>query len=211
MKFLILLPGLLFFYLANTFAQDTLKKTKPITTNPIIYAETSIGAGLAGVQGFQFGLGLNYQLNKGLFTLRYIRLQDLSITVLPLAPVVFLPGIRNNGSLDEYALMYGLRLINGGHSFSFSAGISTNNRIINYKDDHNQSHSTESRYAGIPFEANFLLFKPTRQRIRIYDIIPVGKPTAFGGSIGLKLAGNVSQRSYLAMGLVFGMGYHKHY
>jgi hypothetical protein len=197
-----ILLALLCLLVLNTYGQDSLKKT-----NPIIYLDYGIGFGETGVSGIQFNAGLNYQYKKSLFTVRVINITDLKTSVVVLTPFFALPEIKFNGSLSEYAALYGLRFINGGHSFSFSVGLSMNDRVaLSPSGQH-----IESTYVGVPFETNVLWFKAKKERYRIYGIVPVGKPTSLGGSVGFKLAGNVSQHSYMSLALVFGPGYHKQY
>jgi hypothetical protein len=211
-----LLLAVITFLLVTTWrctAQDTTKIAPPIAikTNPILYGDVGLGFGIAGAKGPQISTSLNHQLKRNLFTLRFIAIADLDLNVISIGPFVALPGIKDNGNLQEYALLYGQRFINNGHAFSVALGASANTRVFKFMDTNQQKQRIEEHYIGLPFEVNIMWFKAAKRRFRIYHIIPVGKPTGFGGSIGFKFAGNISQHSYAALGLVYGLGYHKHY
>ncbi len=187
----------------RTLGHDTIKKT-----NPIIFGEIGIGFALAGVSGPQAGFSFNYQIKHQLITLRYTGVADIKIAVL--APIIPIP--IDQGHLDEFAVLYGLRSVKEGQSLSFSLGLSQNTHVIKYNNENYQElYRTNNSYIGLPFEFNIKWFKKDKERYHIYYLIPVGKPTAFGNSFGLKLSGNLSNYSYLAFGIVFGLGYHKHY
>ncbi|MCO5934156.1 hypothetical protein NAF17_01275 [Mucilaginibacter sp. RB4R14] len=221
MKQLLFIATLSFLITTFAAAQDSLKTivVKPdsvtiapkVKTNLIIYGDVGLGFGVAGAKGPQISTSINYQFSHNLFTLRYIGIADLDLNFTLLSPFTAIPGIKDNGSLSEYALLYGLRFPKDGHAFSFALGASTNNRVIKYKDTNNQNQRIEEHYVGLPFEINIMWFKKSKERFRIYHIIPVGGPTGFGGSIGFKLSGNVSKHSYAALGIVYGLGFHKQY
>ncbi|MES2060751.1 MAG: hypothetical protein V4456_02445 [Bacteroidota bacterium] len=194
-------------------AQDTALITQPaaVKTNPIIYGDVGFGFGIAGAKGPQITTSLNHQFKRNLFTFRFVAIADLDLNVISIGPFVALPGIKDNGNLQEYALLYGQRFVTNGHAFSVSLGASANTRVFKFTDSNNQKQRIAEHYIGLPFELNIMWFKTAKRRFRIYHIIPVGKPTGFGGSIGFKFSGNISQHSYAALGLVYGLGYHKHY
>lgn len=105
--------------------------------------------------------------------------------------------------------MYGKRYIEDGFSYHFSGGISYNS--LRDKDD-NLNKNTTVNYVGFPLEVGLSWFKSRRQRFRIlYGLIPVGKPTGFGRSFGIKMYANFTKRTYFGIGLNFGLGYHKKY
>ena len=216
MKSLILLPAIALLSSLKTFSQETLKtdtlKQLIITgkTHPIIYGGADIGAGLAGATGLEIGLSLNYQLRRQLFTVRYVGIVNFSIKAIG-SPIPLFPGVQDNGSLEETGALYGHRYVNGGHAFSFSAGLSKSTRIIKNKDNIQLPPRIEDHYVGVPFEFNMMWFKSNKRRYRVYGLIPVGKPTGFGSSIGFKLGGNISKYSYLSLGLTSSLGYHKQY
>jgi hypothetical protein len=205
MKHFLLFSAALFLFLLNGYGQDSLKR------NPIIYGELGGGFAIGGIGGLEGNFNLNYQVKKSLFTLRILGVADLAVSPVETSPFTYLPGLENTGSLTEYGALYGWRFIDGGHSFSFSAGASLTDRTFIYRMSNHQKVQIESKFIGLPFEANVLWFKSHKSRYRLYHIIPIGKPTGFGSSIGFKLAGNVSQHSYLTLGLVLGLGYHKQY
>ncbi|MDF2432011.1 MAG: hypothetical protein JWP44_1642 [Mucilaginibacter sp.] len=161
---------ILIFFSAAAFSQDTLK------TNQVIYWDAGFGVPLTGADGIQLNTSLNYQVKKNLFTLRLIEIESYKSATKPLSPYTLWPGFTNSGNMTEVDFLYGLRMVSRGHSFSLSAGLSFNDKTTNYTDDHDQKQYTESRYPGIPFEINVLWFKSSKQRYRIYNIFPVGKP-----------------------------------
>ena len=177
-------------------------------SNPIIYLEESLGGAFGSAGGFGLGLGLNYQAKQHLFTIRYVGTSRIRISIA--APIVPIPILKVKNSLEEVALLYGLRFIDGGEGYSFSLGASWND-YYQYFDRRGNVDQKNDTYFGVPFEANMKWFKGKKERFRIYGLIPVGKPTALGGSIGFKLFGNVSRHSYAGIGLSFGIGYHKVY
>ncbi len=204
MKHLAVILCVITLFIGKIFAQDTVK------TNPIIFGEGYFGAALAGLSGYYLGANFNYQVKNSLLTFRVSTIPDLDLKIL--SPIIPLPYFVDNGHADEYSLLYGLRKVKNGHSFSFSAGVSYNYRLVSTYDNNNQFlYQNQHNYAGLPFELNIKWFKKDKSRYRIYYVFPVGKPTGFGRSFGLKLSGNVSKYSYLAIGLVGGLGYHKHY
>lgn len=196
---------------SQVFGQDSVKTSEQVAvkTNPIIFGEIGFGFALAGISGPQATFGLNYQIKNSLLTARYTGIADLKLSVL--APIIPFPILVDQGHADEYAVLYGLRSIKEGRSLSFSLGISENVRIAKYTDFNNQQYINKSSYVGLPFEINVKWFKKKKERYKIYYVFPVGKPTGLSQSFGLKLSGNLSKSSYLAFGLVAGLGYHKHY
>lgn len=199
------LTAICFLYALNSFGQDSLKKT-----NPIIYLEYCFGLPLNQL-GVQLNLDLNYQVKGNLYTLRFVGAGYFDVGTVALSPINYIPTISDKGGLSEYGVLYGRRFIEDGESFSFSAGLSFNDRTGYTAGINNQQRHYESYYIGLPFEVNWLAFKARKRKYHIYSIIPVGKRTAFGNSIGFKISGNVSQHGYLALGLIYGIGYHKQY
>jgi hypothetical protein len=205
MRLRLFFTGLGILYSLNGFSQDSLKKT-----NPIIYFETCFSLPLNEL-GVQLNLDLNYQVKGNLYTLRFVGAAYFDVGTVALSPVNYFPTISGKGGLEEYGVLYGRRFIEGGQSFSFSAGLSLNDRTGYTAGMNNQQRHYESYYIGIPFEVNWLAFKGRKRKYHIYSIIPVGKPTAFGNSIGFKISGNASQHGYVALCLIYGIGYHKAY
>ncbi|RYY07904.1 MAG: hypothetical protein EOP43_01810 [Sphingobacteriaceae bacterium] len=204
MNRLLLMFCIITVFIKSVYAQDTVK------TNPIIFGEGFIGGPIAGLSGIYIGLNANYQLKNNLFSFRISTIPDFDSRII--SPFIPFPYFIDNGHADEYSLLYGLRSIKNNHSFSFSVGASYNYRLINTYDDQDQLLTQNKyNYAGLPFELNVKWFKNNKSRYRIYYFFPVGKPTGFGRSFGLKLSGNISKYSYVAFGLVGGLGYHKHY
>ena len=191
-------------FVCNTYAQDSAK------TNPIIFGDMVIGGTVAGLHGLLIGVSANYQIKHSFVTIKATHTTDPEPVIL--SPVLPLPYFINHEHTDEYGLLYGYRYIKNGFSFSFSAGVSYNDHAVNYYDRYNSLTATaNNQYAGIPFEADVRWFKRRKERYRIFYFFPIGDSTGFGKSFGFKLSGNISKYSYLAVGIVGGLGFHKHY
>lgn len=185
----------------NAFSQTFDKK------NPIIFADESLGGAFGNAGGLAIVLGMNYQVNGNLFTVRYVGTAKFGVDII--APMVPLPFINLKNSMGEVAILYGLRMVEGDKGYSFSLGVSYNEFDQYY--DKSRYNERRYEYIGVPFEANVKWFKSVKKRFLIYGLVPVGKPTAFGGSIGFKLFGNISKQSYAGVALSIGLGSHKVY
>jgi hypothetical protein len=187
----------------STYAQD------PVKTKPIIYLDAAIDFPVAGVNGLGFSTSLNYQFQNNLVTARIEAFQALASGTVALSPFTVFPTYTNSGQLAEYSLMDGWRTVIGGHSFSISAGISYNDQVFVYQPT--GAHiQTESYYVGVPFEMDFLWVKFHRKNYYHDSSTPVPARVKFGYSFGFKLSGNVSEHSYVALGIVFvGLGWDK--
>ena len=189
----------------NTFPSDSIKNN----SNPIIFAELLFGYSNGDTGGWTGGASLNYQFKNNLFTLRTLGFSELRYE----GKFIIIPFYTTIAKLEEYALMYGKRNIDEDSSFSYSAGIS----IIKYSelDEPNSIRNNlkyiEQNFIGIPIECNIKWFKSNKERYRIYGLIPVGKPVAFGNSFGFKAFANISKKSFVGIALIFGIGYHKNY
>ena len=181
-------------------------------TNPILFADFGNGFGndMTGKAGVLFYGSLNYEKNKNLITARYSQLNELGLDIIPVGFIVF-PLVTNDVTAKEIALMYGRRYTSNKFSFSFSGGISTNIYDQVLKSDGGNYYKQTTNYIGLPLEFSIRWFKSEKSPYTIYGLIPVGKPTALGNSIGFKLIGNISRHSYIGLGLNFGIGYHKEY
>ena len=178
----------------------------PIRNNPIIFADITIGAAAGDAGGLAIGAGINYQNNDNLFTVRYNGVARLSTTFdVPFVPI---PSFQAKNTLNEFGLLYGKRFVKDGSATSLSLGISYN---YFYAMGTGGTPNTNSRYAGVPFEANIKWFNRELKRKRLFGFIPFGSPSPYSNSIGFKLFGNISQQSYVGLGLAFGFGYHKQY
>lgn len=192
-----LLRVLFIFIVSNSiYAQQTNDNILSKKTNPIIFAEMFGGLSIMQHGGFTGGCELNYQYKKSLFSARYnhaagYRKRD---------NVFSFYNVEDN---DEYALLYGKRWLTASRSFSVSAGISRNNLKLTTRDeDFNRSLRYENFY-GVPFEASFKWFYPKKRSNLIYNVIIP--------SVGMKLFGNISKRSYVGIGVSFGFGLSKEY
>lgn len=191
------------------FAQQDSTQVKR-KSNPILYGDFLIGGSGGKATGITFGFDLNYQINKDLITFRSIYILDKNKEVGFEAILIF-PIFHGGDSMNEFALLYGKRYVFDGSALSISVGVSTN--LIKKKIVQNDENITfRDSYVGIPFEVNFNIFKKEKRRFRIvYGLIPVGKPTAFGRSIGIKFFGNIGEFNYFGLGINTGLGWHKKY
>jgi len=187
-------------------ALDTVKR------NPIIFGEFTVGGAGGKAGGGTAYFSLNYQKQSNLFTVRYLANIKLSLTWENISPFSVFPIIRERSNTEEYAALYGLRLVKKGHSFSASAGISFNQFTEYSYTETSEKLGSESSYWGIPYELNIKWFKSRKKRFRIvYGLIPIGKKTALGRSIGFKFYGSLSNNGFVGFGINSGLGYHKRY
>lgn len=182
-------------------------------TNPILFFDLGLGYAKeinnsGGI--IQYG-SINYEKNKNLFTARYSEFNQLSVKAIPITPVTPIPFPSSDFKNTEVGILYGRRFIEDNFAYSFSVGISTNKYEIYKKDDYDKTYTESKNYAGCPFEISIKWFKSEKSPYRIYELIPVGKSTALGNSVGFKFLGNISKHSFMGIGLDFGIGYHKEY
>jgi hypothetical protein len=208
MKFKLLYLALLLALPASVFAQDSLRIGKP-GTNPIIFAEGSFGYSGGNTNGWTAIASLNYQYKNDLFTFRSLSLVHYSWGAIQ-AGFVIIPLPRRTENVDEFSILYGKRYIYDNKSISFSVGIGTikDRKLIVDADNY---YWTEERSIGVPFEFNIKWFKREKKPFRIYWIVPVGPPMAFGGSIGFKLSGTIAKTNYIGVGMTYSYGWHKNY
>lgn len=190
------------------YTQDSIQKSeKP---NPVLFIESIVGYAGGSAHGPTIGAELNYQQRKNLFSLRYIYQMRFNFDFAVLGFVAF-PIVTKDLNINEISALYGYRTIKDGHSWSFSGGVSTNIASYKYKNDGVTSKDYET-FLGFPFEINIKWFKKEKKRFRAYyGLIPIGKPTSFGRSVGFKFYGNIGKVSYVGFGLNYGFGWHKSY
>ncbi|HEV7329960.1 MAG TPA: hypothetical protein VGN63_02875 [Flavisolibacter sp.] len=176
--------------------------------NPVLFADVSVGHSGGQAGGFTGGASLYFQKESSLFTVRFTGTSRLHAKIA--SAIIPLPVIDNRSSLDELGLLYGKRIIRNACAYNVSLGVShSTHRQVVSTSPVRQTQTTAAW--GVPFEAGIKWFKPRKKRFRIYGLIPVGKPTGFGGSIGLKLLGTISQNSYAGITFSYGLGFHKQY
>jgi hypothetical protein len=185
---------------SSAIAQEKLDSIKP-KQNPIVFGDFFIGYSNSGKTAATIGLNINYQSKNDLFTFRTSETTSIDrIDWLYIFPVSI---VRN--TTTEYALLYGKRYIEDGLSYHFSGGIS-----YNINEDVNYDIKTRDNFVGFPLEIGMNFFKSKKEKFRVfYGLIPVGKPTSFGRSFGFKLYANIAKKSYVGLGLSFGLGWHK--
>ena len=199
MKKTILLLILLLFQKSICTAQD--KK------NPIIYLESLIGYANGSCKGFTGGAELNYQRKNNLFTYRYLEVIDYRKE----GTLLYIPVYTEVEMIKEQALLYGKRIIEGNTSYSYAAGVSYVDREFLVDSSNNVLKYNTTQSIGFPFELNIKWFNSKKEKYRIYELIPVRKPTSFANSIGFKLYGAISKTSFFGIGLTVGLGWHKNY
>lgn len=203
------LPQIIFFCLLlfalNCIGQDIKKE------NPVLFGETISGGTFGYAGGFTIGGELDYQINRSLFIVRYSDNFNFRLN-LAIFEIIAIPTVDVYSNLEERSILYGWRFINDGHSLSFSIGVSDNYFEHHSKENTTQTQYSKSRYIGIPYEMNIKWFKATKKKFRIvYGLIPIGKPTSFGHSFGLKIIGNASKYPYAGLAISYGIGWHKKY
>lgn len=188
--------------LSSTIAQEKQDYIK-VKENPIVFGDFLVGYSNTGKSAVTGGFSINYQSKNDLFTFRTS--QTISIDKIEWFLIVPISVVSN--TTTEYAALYGKRYIEDGFSYHFSGGIS-----YNINEDVNGDIKTSNTFAGFPLEIGMSLFKSKKERFRVfYGLIPVGKPTSFGRSIGFKLYANIAKKTYVGLGLTFGLGWHKIY
>jgi len=199
MKKKALILGFVLFIGMNCFAQEE-------KTNPIVYAEIIIGYSNGSSKGVTSGGTINYQRKNNLFSYRYLELSKIRRQ-----ETQFLPNYIQIESVREQALLFGKRIVEDNLSYSFSAGIAYVDREFLIDDTNGVLKYNNTQSIGFPFELNIKWFNAKKEPFRIYEMIPVGKPTSFANSIGFKFYGNVSKTSFVGLGITFGLGWHKNY
>ena len=237
MKTLLLLSGLFFLRLVNVAAQDTSKIVKPDTGttrnasqfkghrptlkelflpprerhrkysqldsayqvsfpehhHPGVYFDFSFGGAFAGITGLEGNYSLNYENKNSLFTFRGLGTVAFTTRYTSISPYDYFPDYKTSNSLGEYALLYGWRFINNHNSaLSVSIGISSDRRTYYYYYPNTPTEKTNEYYAGLPFEANYNWFM-----------------SRFGVGGGFKVSGNISQHSFIGIGIDMSVGFHK--
>ncbi|WP_397444670.1 hypothetical protein [Polaribacter sp. R77954] len=203
MKKIIILILFTYVSLDNLQAQQK-KDTIVKKINPILFMDLGFGYANGSLKGFTGILSVNYQNKNDVFTLRHIGLAEYDNVDFFLA----LPFNIEYRRLGEYAVLYGKRYIDEGTSYHFSGGFSYNS----YQQIKSSNILASEAFVGFPLEAGISWFKNNKQRFRLlYSLLPIGKRTGFGRSFGVKLYANLSKRSFVGLGLSFGLGWHKTY
>ncbi|WP_435801243.1 hypothetical protein [Polaribacter sp.] len=199
----IILFGFLFLMIFTTIIAQEKQDSLVVKENPIIFGDILLGYANTGKSAVTVGLNINYQSKNDLFTFR----TSETTSIDKIEWFLFVPIFKVTNTTTEYAALYGKRYIEDGTAYHFSGGIS-----YNINEDVNGNLKTRDTFIGFPIEAGISWFKSEKKRFRVFSgLIPVGKPTSFGRSIGIKLYGNIAKRSYVGLGLTFGLGWHKTY
>ena len=194
-------------YSSNLISNDSIKKE-----NPILFAEMVIGYSNGSVKGLTGVGSLNYQFKNNLLTFRSSEIIENE----KVGNFLFIPVLILEEKLNEYSFLYGRRFVNGNSSKSYSIGVAYLDREylvddLNNLENYNNLNYNQESFIGLPFELNIKWFNSKKERYRIYELIPVGKPVAFANSIGFKFYGTLSKRTFIGIGVSFGLGWHKEY
>lgn len=210
MKYLLTVVFSILLFVTSAYSQQEKDSLNVGKDNPIVFAEVIMGIAGGSASGPTVGMTANYQEAKSLYTFRYIYQYELKSAYAAFSFVGF-PFFINKRHVNEFSLLYGRRTIKDGRSYSFSGGISFNSVIYN-KSQNNAAYLDDTTFVGFPFEVNIKWFKKEKKRFRAYyGLIPIGKPTSFGRSLGFKLYGNFGKLSYVGIGINYGFGWHKRY
>ena len=208
MKKRILLLTIIIFSLSYGYSQEK--------QNEIFFVEYIQGVSIYQSEGSPtLGGELNYQSNQDIFSFRFIN-NDYEFREVGLIgfgqPIV---SEITNEKINEFSFLYGKRYIRKKHSYSISVGVSYNAYQTDFTkviDGTITIMTNESRkYIGIPYELNIKWFKKSNSRYRVLELIPIGKKTSIGNSIGFKIFGNISKNNLIGFGLTLGIGTHKIY
>lgn len=172
--------------------------------NPILFVNLNLSYLEGTASKISTGLSINYQFKKNLFSFRFIQNHQIE-TARDFLFGLFPKDLVTN-TLSEYSLLYGKRFIKDDFSYHISAGISYND----YTRDDNGDITTKIS-TGFPLQIGVNWFMAKKEQYKIFDLIPVGKPTRFGRSAGINLYANIAKKSYVGLGFSFGLGWHKKY
>ena len=107
--------------------------------------------------------------------------------------------------------MFGKRSIERNTSYSYMAGIVLVDREYLVDETNSTLKYNNELSLGFPFELNVKWFNSRKQPYRIYEIIPIGKPTVFANSIAFKFYGDIFKKSFIGIGVTVGYDWHKNY
>jgi len=177
----------------NAFTQENKDKK----SNPIIFAEASLGIINYGNKGksIYVEVALFYQKNSHLFSLKQKILGGAPFSLKK-------PKLIN--SAKEFSFLYGKRFFDENFSYSFSAGISLSKT---HERNSTTNEYNKKTFIGIPLELSLRSIKGEKKKKEFSFF----KPTAFGISAGLKIFGNLSKHPYIGLGIIIGLGYYKNY
>lgn len=184
-------------------------------TNPIIFADVSVGLTFGDATGLGFGASLNYQTGRNLFTFSYnynyiADFDGETALITPFTPIPILV-IKDDSNQNTLALLYGWRFEEGGHAWNVSLGPSYHHSNDSFQISPGLFSGSSSSYIGASAEIGIKWFKAEKRPYHLFGVVPVGPPTSFGRSLGFKLVGNISENSYIGLLFTYGLGYHKKY
>jgi hypothetical protein len=199
MKKIILFSFLFLMSFSFVFSQEKQDSLR-VKTNPIFFTGINLGLITGGLKGLHASFDINYQSKNSLITFKYATITDLKIGIL-----FFVPFPEINSATEQFSLLFGKRYVVDGFSYHFSGGLS-------YNSTRDRKIDKRYNYFGFPIEIGTHWFHSKKKRFRVmYGLIPVGKPTGFGRSFGIKLHANIAKKSYVGLGLNLNLGWHKKY
>ena len=174
--------------------QDSIyNKMLPEHHHPGLYLDFGFGGAFVGIHGLEGSYSLNYENKNSLFTFRGLGTIAYTTRYTEETPFTYFPDYKTSNSLGEYALLYGWRFINQhNQALSVSVGISSDRRTYYYYYPNTPTEKANEYYAGLPFELNYNWFM-----------------SRFGVGGGLKVMGNISQHSFIGLGVDMSVGFHK--
>ncbi len=202
-------------FLQNTYCQNTTNLNTTSTNktnNPIVFLDVLFAYGntFNEFTGFDSGISVNYQQKNNLYTFRYNHVEEIKTEMVPIGYGA-IPVVVTDHFSDECALLYGKRYIFNDTAISFSGGPGLYLYTQNLENNIGNTFEDTSSLFSFAYEITIKWFKGKKKPYRIYNIIPVSRPTSFGHSIGFKFVGNFSKYSYVGFGLSYGWGWHKKY
>jgi len=192
----ILFAGLLIGKGYSQQQNDSISKT----SNLILFAEANFGYSYFSKDALYSGLSLNFQKRNDLLTFRFSRNDHIQ----EIGWIIVTPISQQRERYSEHSLLYGKRYIKDGRAFHFSGGIS-----YNTLEKRGENLVSKTSFFGFPIGVGVHWFPSEAERFRLFGAIPVGKPTRFAGSTGIKLNANIAKTSYIGVAFTFGLGFHK--
>ena len=170
------------------------------SSNLILFAEANFGYSYFSKDAFHSGLSLNFQKGNDLLTFRFLQNDHIQ----KIEWFLIFPLSDEREQYTEYSVLYGKRFIKDDHAYHFSGGLSYNRLESNFGN-----LVSKSSFFGFPIGVGIHWFPSDKERFRLFGLIPVGKPTRFARSTGIKLNANIAKTSYIGVAFTLGLGFHK--
>ncbi len=181
--------------------------------NPILFLEFMLGSAREFKPksgGLLTGFTFKNEVKGNLYAIRFLKRSKLRLGVA--SALIPVPYVKRKKTFKEIGLLYGRKWNFYDGSISISGGVSFNRYIDKMYLKKNQTTTHTSNNIGLPLEVNLKFFKGRKKRFRaFFGLIPMGKPTNFGRSIGVKLVANISKYNFIGLAVTYGFGNHKRY